>query len=434
MTGPLVEDRPIASLIRQDCNAGVVADRPSTNSVMDRPTAQPRLRVLVLTKIFPNPRQPLAAAFNRQQFGALAQRADVQVVVPVQWFPGAARFGDRTDAGKLARVPAYDWVQGMFVRYPRVFHLPRIDYSAAAGLYVASLWPLMRRLCRDVDVVLGSFVYPDGVAAAWMARRLGIPSVIYALGSDVNVAPEIPGVPAMLRWTLPRTNRIVAVSRDLAEKTVALGAPAERVVVIPNGVDRAIFYPQDRAAARRELGQPVDARIILFVGRLERAKGLEELLAAFGALAAEDPSLRLVIVGDGAMRARCEEAAQARPGRIIVTGGRPLPEVSRWMAAANLLVLPSWHEGTPNVILEALASGRPVVASRTGGIPDMVTAPELGELHVPRDVAALAAALRAVLARPQDPATISAQGTVSWQESADQLLDVLRAAASETGP
>ncbi len=433
MTGPgLANGSGGTSLLRDGADrAGPQAPTATSVKGAGDPQKPQRLRVLALTKIFPNPRQPLGAAFNRQQFAALARRADLQVVVPVQWFPGAARFGDRTEAGKLARVPAYDWVDGMFVRYPRVFHVPRVDYPAAAGLYLASLFPLVRRLCRDVDVVLGSFIYPDGIAAAWMARLLGLPSVVYALGSDVNVVPDIAGVPAQLRWTLPRVNRVVAVSRDLAARTVALGAPADKVVVIPNGVDRTIFFPQDRATARRELGLPEDGRLVLFVGRLEPIKGIDELLPAFTKLAAADPTVRLALIGDGALRARCDRAAADLPGRILVPGGRPLPEVARWLAAADLLVLPSWNEGTPNVILEALAAGRPVVASRTGGIPDLITAPELGTLSPPRDATALAVALREVLDRPSDPTTISARGTVSWQESADQLLEVLHSATRD---
>jgi teichuronic acid biosynthesis glycosyltransferase TuaC len=137
-----------------------------------------------------------------------------------------------------------------------------------------------------------------------------------------------------------------------------------------------------------------------------------------------------VIVGDGAMRDRCDQVAVEFPGRVLVIGGRPLSEVSRWMAAADLLVLPSWHEGTPNVILEALACGRPVVASRTGGIPDLLNAPQLGEMFPPRDVTALTAALRRVVQGQHDPDAIAAGGTVSWQESADQLHDVLLAAAA----
>jgi glycosyltransferase involved in cell wall biosynthesis len=313
------------------------------------------------------------------------------------------------------------------VRHPRVFHLPRIDYSAAAALYVASLYPLVRRLSGRFDVVLGSFVYPDGIAATWMARLLRLPSVIYALGSDINVAPKIPGVTAQLRHTLPRASRIIAVSRDLADKTIALGAPRARTVLVPNGVDRSLFYPRDRAEARRALGLSPTARIILYVGRVEPAKGIGELLGAFARLSGD---VQLAIVGDGSLRARCEAEAG---GRIVVAGGRPLAEVSTWVAAADLLTLPSHNEGTPNVVLEALAAGRKVVATNVGGIPDLVTSPALGVLVPPRDEAALAAALQAVLADPGDPAAISAAGPVTWDESARQLAQALRAAIADPG-
>src|SRR5688572_27861413 len=84
-----------------------------------------RLRVLILTKVFPNAFQPLAAAFNRQQFACLARKADVELLVPVQWFPGAAASGTRTEAGRLARLPDFEWIDGLFVRHPRVIHVPR---------------------------------------------------------------------------------------------------------------------------------------------------------------------------------------------------------------------------------------------------------------------------------------------------------------------
>jgi teichuronic acid biosynthesis glycosyltransferase TuaC len=147
--------------------------------------------------------------------------------------------------------------------------------------------------------------------------------------------------------------------------------------------------------------------------------------------------VKLVLVGDGSLRARCQQAAAADP-RILVAGGRPLDQVGRWMAAADVVTLPSWREGTPNVVLEALASGRPVVATRVGGIPDVVERPGLdgllGELIPPRDAGALVAALARVLDRDHDPAAIAAGGPISWDESARQLHAVLEAAAREPPP
>jgi teichuronic acid biosynthesis glycosyltransferase TuaC len=409
-----------------------MASAPPLPTPVPAPGALPRLRVLILTKVFPNAIEPLAAAFNRQQFAALAKRADVEILAPVQWFPGAAATGPRTGAGKLARLPDFEWIDGLFVRHPRVFHLPRVDYTAAAALYYASLYPEVRQLRGRFDVILGSFVYPDGIAAAWLGKRLGIPSVIYALGSDINVAPKIFGVKAQLARTLPKTSRVIAVSRDLGEKVIALGAPRARTVVVPNGVDRGLFHPRPRAAARAALGHGSDGdRWILFVGRLELAKGIDELLTAFTAIAAADARVKLVLVGDGSQRRRCEAAAAAAPGRIIVAGGRPLSEVATWVAASDLLTLPSHNEGTPNVVLEALASGRKVVATRVGGIPDLITSAALGELVPAKDADALGDALVRVLAAPGDPAAVAAAGPVSWDESAARLHDVLASAVAE---
>jgi glycosyltransferase involved in cell wall biosynthesis len=411
-------------------------DIDDNSTLMNEAASRPdRLRVLILTKVFPNALQPLAAAFNRQQFAALARMADVQVVAPIQWFPGATRLGNRTEAGRLASLPASETVDGLLVHHPRVFHLPRLDYSFAPGLYVASLLPLLRRLRSHFDVVLGSFIYPDALAATWMARLLRAPAVMMALGSDVNVLTSIPGVRTMLRWTFPRASRVVTVSRDLAAKVTELGCPADRVVMVPNGVDRSLFQPRDRAGARQGLGQPDGGKWIVYVGRLEPAKGIDELLAAFSRL--PDPSLKLALVGDGSLRARCQQAAAA-DARILVPGGRPLGEVGRWMAAADVVTLPSWREGTPNVILEALASGRPVVATRVGGIPDVVERPGmdalLGELVPPRDAAALTSALARVLGRDHDPGAIAAAGPISWDESARQLHAVLETAVREPPP
>jgi teichuronic acid biosynthesis glycosyltransferase TuaC len=389
-----------------------------------------RLRVLVVTKVFPNPREPHMAAFNRQQLGALARMADVDVWAVLPWFPGAGLLNGRTRAGLLQDVPTFAWTDGLFVRHPRVLHLPRVDYSFAPALYVASLWPAVRKLRGRVDLVLGSFAYPDGIAAVALGRLLGVPSVVGVLGSDLNQMPSIPGVTTMLRLAFARASRVVAVSRALAAKAITFGAPADRVAVVPNGVDPAIFYPQDRAAARAALGLDPAGKWIVFVGRLETAKGVDDLLAAFEEVAAGSPAARLALVGDGARRARCEEVAAASGGKILVAGARPLSEVAQWLAACDLLTLPSWAEGTPNVVLEALASGRRVVATAVGGIPDVVNAPDLGELVPPRNTPALAGALRRALDQPYEPGVIAGRATVTWDESAARLLAELETAAA----
>jgi len=388
------------------------------------------VRVLIVTKIFPNAVEPLSSPFNRQQFAALGRRCDVEVLATIPWFPGARAFGRWSTAGRLAGVPRRETIDGLPVVHPRFIYLPRVAVGTQGALYAASIAVEALRRRGKFDVVLGSWAYPDGVAAIALARLLGVPAVVKVHGSDLNVIAKMDGAARNLRFALPRARRVVAVSRPLADEVAGFGVPRERIDVVPNGVDSDLFRPADRAAARAELGHGGDRRRwILYVGRLEPAKGVLDLLGAFTRLAARRDDVRLVLVGDGSARAACAEAAQRLGDRILAPGARPLAEVPRWMAACDVLTLPSWNEGTPNVLLEALACGRRVVATRVGGIPDVVASDAIGELVPARDPAALADALERAAVAHYDPDAVARAGARgSWTESAARLEASLRAA------
>jgi teichuronic acid biosynthesis glycosyltransferase TuaC len=200
---------------------------------------------------------------------------------------------------------------------------------------------------------------------------------------------------------------------------------------VMNGVDATLFAPRDRAGARRELGLalPEGARVVLYVGNLKEDKGVLDLAEAFDRIAPAERDVHLVIVGGGAARAKLELLAARWPGRVVLTGARPLREVATWLGACDVLTLPSWAEGTPNVVLEALASGRRVVATRVGGLPDLVTDPRLGELVPARDVSSLAAALARAARLDYDAGEVAwLGGRGGWADSAAQLEAVLREA------
>ncbi|MBK9032332.1 MAG: glycosyltransferase [Myxococcales bacterium] len=386
-----------------------------------------RPRVLIVTKIFPNAAEPLSAPFNRQQFAALARHADiVDVLATIPSFPGAGLIKRWSSAGRLTDVPAREIIDGLPVRHPRTLFVPRLGHGTWGPLYVASLAPHLVRYRGAVDVVLASWAYPDGFAGVVAARLLGVPAVVKLHGSDINVNAKLPGPRRQLAWALPRAARVVAVSQALADEVAALGVARDRIALVRNGVDAELFHPRDRAAARQALGLPRDARIAVYVGNLKAAKGVLDLLAAFAQV--DDPAARLVIVGGGDERAAVAAAAAADP-RIVAAGPRPLPEIPTYMAACDVLTLASWAEGTPNVVLEALASGRRVVATAVGGVPDLIDDPLLGELVPARRPPALAAALARALAQPYVPEAVAARGARGgWDASAAALADVLRAA------
>src|SRR5437868_2536109 len=121
------------------------------------------MRVLVVTKIFPNAVEPLSAPFNRQQLAALGRRCDVEVLAAIPWFPAAGILGRWSPAGKLGGVPRTDRIDGLSVAHPRVLYLPRYGHALSAGLYAASMLPAILRRRGRFDVLLGSWAYPDGV-------------------------------------------------------------------------------------------------------------------------------------------------------------------------------------------------------------------------------------------------------------------------------
>ena len=342
----------------------------------------------------------------------------------VPWFPGAGLVSRWSSAGKLASVPRHEEIEGIAVSHPRTLFIPRLAHTAWGPLYAASIAPslISLRLRGKFDVVLGSWAYPDGFAAVIAARLLGLPCVVKLHGSDINIIAKIPGPRMLSAWALPQATKVVAVSRALADEVEQLGVPRENIAIVMNGVDASLFHPRDRAAARRELGLPVDGRLALYVGNLKVEKGVLDLAAAWANV--EIPAM-LAIVGGGPAKAELEKAV-AGMTNVKLVGPQPLSTIPTWLAACDVLVLPSHAEGTPNVVLEALACGRRVVATSVGGIPDLITSDTLGQLVPAREPKPLAVALAHALSTPysaDEVARLGARG--GWDASAATLHQVL---------
>jgi glycosyltransferase involved in cell wall biosynthesis len=348
----------------------------------------------------------------------------------IPWFPGAGLLAKWSSAGKLAAVPRRETIAGIDVSHPRTLFLPKLAHATWGPLYAASITPILAPYRNKVDVVLGSWAYPDGFAAVVAARMLGVPGVVKLHGSDINLIANIPGPRKMMAWALPRAARVVAVSRPLADDVVALGVDRERVKIVMNGVDGELFKPRDRAAARAALDLPASGPIAVCVGNLKPEKGVLDLGRAWQRVASQVPDATLLVVGDGPLRGELETLTRPLGERVRLVARQPLDRVPTYMAAADLLVLPSHSEGTPNVVLEALASGRRVVATAVGGVPDLITSPTLGTLVPARDPDALAEALVVALRSPYDPGEVARLGARGgWAASASALHAVLAEAA-----
>ncbi|MGC4053302.1 MAG: glycosyltransferase [Paludibaculum sp.] len=384
----------------------------------DRP-----LRIAVVTSLFPLSSEPYRGIPIYYTVEQLTHLAEVEVFVPLAVYPPVSWLQPKSYIYRGAD-PAWQ-PPGVRVQYCEYSVLPRITRPINGQLAARRLIGPLRRF--RPDVVLAYWIYPDGHGAAITARSLGVPLVVGSRGSDLR--PSDPFTIRGVRSVLAEASAILTVSGELRDRALELGAPAERIHVILNGCDASVFAPGDRVAARRELGVDESSEVVLFVGHLIPVKGVTHLMTAAIELAARRPRLELVLVGEGQQHAELEAALAASGAALKVrfAGAQPPAEVARWMRACDVFCLPSLNEGCPNVVIEALSTGRPVVASSVGAIPDLLDETR-GILTPPREPRALAAALDSALDRRWDTETIAASARRGWDAVARQTLDVCRAA------
>src|SRR6185312_8217526 len=225
------------------------------------------------------------------------------------------------------------------------------------------------------DAIDAHYAYPDGVAAIWLGQRLGLPVAVTARGTDVNLIPQYRVPRLLIRHAIRGATALIAVSAALKEVLVELGAPPDKVTVLRNGVDTALFRPPaDRDAARNALG--LTGPTLLSVGYLVERKGHHRTIEALRQL----PAFTLMIAGEGPERPRLEAliAQYGLQNRVRLLGPRPHAELPALYGAADALVLASSREGWANVLLESMACGTPVVASNIWGNPEVVQEPAAG--------------------------------------------------------
>lgn len=397
-------------------------------------TARTPLRILLFSTLFPSAARPLHGVFVETRLRELRKsgQVDVRVVAPVPWFPSThPRFGDHA---AMARTPHQEVRDGVTVLHPRYPLLPKVGMSTAPLLMALAVRPTLARLRAqgfDFDAIDAHYYYPDGVAAALLARWFKRPLVVTARGSDVNLVAEYGAPRRMMQWAARQAQASVGVSSALVERMRALGFPAERLKVMRNGVDLERFQPLDRAAMRQALGLDAQAPLLLTVGNLHEHKGQRLALEAL-ALARRHPPLadaQLLVVGAGPdadwLRQRAQALGLADAVRLV--GQVPNDQLARWYSAADILVLASSREGWPNVLLEAMACGTPVVASRVGGVPEIVRAEESGRVVDPRSADNFSLALQDLWSRMPDRGQVRRYAEhFSWDATSRHQLDLFR--------
>jgi len=393
------------------------------------------LKIVTFSTLFPNAAQPHHGVFveNRLRHLLASGAVTARVIAPVPWFPCESRYFPGYSA--FARAPRHEVRHGVTIDHPRYAQLPRVGMTVAPALLYLGAWRAFRALQEsgeDFDLIDAHYFYPDGVAAAMVARRLKKPFTITARGTDINLIPAHALPRRMILKAAAAADGLITVCQALKDEMTHLGVAADRITVLRNGVDLAMFRPGDRARFRAALD--LSGPTLLSVGLLIPRKGHELIIRALADL----PGYTLLIAGDGPDGPALSSAAAAAgvADRVRFLGRVAHDQLPRLYGAADALVLASSREGWANVLLEAMACGTPVIASNVWGTPEVVSVPEAGVLMAERTAPGVADGVRRLFAAPPDRhATRAYAERFSWDATTEGQIKLFRSIlARRTGP
>jgi len=389
------------------------------------------MKVLTFTTLYPNNIWPNHGIFIKERMAHFSRLdgCQLKVVAPVPYFPDI-KLGWRWG---YSRVASREKIDGLEVFHPRYFMIPKIGMSLYGLKMFLSVLPVVKKIQRTFgfDIIDAHYVYPDGFAAVLLGKYFRKRIVVSARGSDVHLYSRLPIIQRLLRFTLQNSDRIISVCRALKDLIIPLGIPEEKISVVPNGVDTKAFFSVPREDARKKVKLHAK-HVILSIGRLTPNKGFDLLIKALRNLNPEvcQRDLYFAIVGEGGYRKELERliASLGLNKYVGLVGEIPHRELYNWYSAADIFCLASEDEGWPNVVLESLACGTPVVATPVGGIPEIIRSNGIG-LLTKRSEQDIAETISIALKKPWDRHEIAQYARQqTWDKVAQSVYDVFQSA------
>jgi teichuronic acid biosynthesis glycosyltransferase TuaC len=391
------------------------------------------IRTLTFSTLYPNAAQPQHGIFVETRLRKLLETGEVEsrVVAPAPWFPSWASALSPGYA-HYAAIPARETRMGIDIVHPRFLVVPKIGMALSPFTLAMSAMRAIREEQRtgyDFDLIDAHYFYPDGVAAAIVAKRLGKPLVITARGSDINEIARFNLQRRLILWAADEAAGIVTVCQALKDELLQIAGPHRpipeaKIRVLRNGVDLERFRPIDPASARQRLG--IRGPAIISVGHLIPRKGHDLVIRAL----AELPGLDLLVVGRGPEEEALRRLAQGLglADRVRFCGAVAQEELHVYYSATDILVLASDREGWPNVLLEAMACGTPVAATNVWGSPEVVRTAEAGRLIPQRTAGAIADTVRQLhAALPARTATRTYAEGFNWDSTSRGQISLFSA-------
>jgi len=341
------------------------------------------MNVLALSYLFPNNQHPNYGIFVLNRLSSVAEYCNVKVLAPIPWFPFRQYLPSYTDSSDI---PYYEKNTKLEIYHPRFFVIPKF-LKWLDGLFyffgtVSTIMSIKKEF--DIDLIDVHWVYPDIITGYVLSKVFQKPMIVTIRGREVICFGERSFRKKIIDYFLRRSDHIVCLSNELAGIAKDIGIDPNKISVVPNGVDTDVFRPLNKMVCRNELGLPADNKIILSVGALIEGKGFHRIIECMPDLLRKYPDILLYIIGStgpaGNFKKELINQIQtlALQDKIFLMGARPNHELVKWYNTADVFCLATSGEGSPNVVLEAISCGCPVIASAVGGILEIMCEEFLG--------------------------------------------------------
>ena len=330
------------------------------------------MHILLFSSLYPNAINPRHGIFVERRLKKLIEFSKEMKVVVVSPVPVNV-FGVRLD-NKIQKHEIYNNIE---IYRPRFFTAPLLGrYINPLSMFLSSIFVVrkLKKLSFSLDLIDAHYFFPDGVAAVLIGCFYRIPVIITARGSDINFFPGYIVARRYIEWAIKKASAIITVSSALKRKTIELGALKEKVTVLHNGVDLNVYYLMNKDVAKAHIN--INGKILLTVGNLVSEKRQSLIISALPYL----PEYRLVVIGEGVLEKSLKLLAADLNvhDRVTFLSRKKQDELVEYYNAADCFILPSLREGLPNVLLESLACGTPLIASNVGGIPEIIRSEDTG--------------------------------------------------------
>ncbi len=395
-----------------------------------------KLKVLVITNLFPNGKEPNRGIFIKQELLELAKLVELQVVAPVPWFPFKSSLFRKWAFNR--GIKAEENINGIKVYHPRWFVSPKIFRSLYGFFFYFSIKGEIEKIRKKFafEIIYTPWIYPDGFASTLLARKFKKPLVLHARGCDINLYTKYYIRRKLIQWCLKKASKTIVVSEALSNKIESLNVLKGKIAIIRNGIDTNIFKPLGKNKCKTKLDILKYEKVVLFIGSLDEVKGTRYLLEAFLKINTINKKVHLIIIGKGYLKQDIIEFINKNMLNEYVQFADEIKheDIPLWINSSDVLCLPSIREGMPNVILESLACGTPVVASDIGGIPEIISSDKYGILVPPGNADLLARAIIEAINRSWDVDTLKDHiKPFTWENCAKECFQELLIAIKNYG-